>query len=231
MLDTCRRAAYDRHAGGVETAGFAMRILVTAGPTCEDLDPVRYLTNRSSGRMGYAVAEEAVRRGHDVVLVSGPTHLEPPLGTRLIAVRSAADMLAACLAEFDACDAAILVAAVADYRPAELSPQKIKKSAADLVLRLARTEDIARRLGAVKTRQVLVGFALESSEGHANAERKLEAKNLDAIVLNHPDAFGAGTIRAELLVRDQPWGEPGRLSKPELAARVLDLVEQRVPTP
>ena len=202
-----------------------MRILVTAGPTCEDIDPVRTLTNRSSGQMGYAVAAEAVRRGHDVVLVSGPTCLDPPLGTRLVPVRSAADMLAACLAEFDACDAAVLVSAVADYRPAEFSPHKLKKSDDDLTLRLTRTEDIAKRLGAAKTRQVLVGFALESGEGHANAERKLETKHLDAIVLNHPDTFGAGSIEAELLVRDQPWTPPERLSKPQLAARVLDLVE------
>ena len=206
-----------------------MRILVTAGPTCEDIDPVRYITNRSSGRMGYAIAAEAVRRGHEVVLVSGPTALEPPAGVECVPVRSAADMLEACLERFGACDAAILVAAVADYRPAEYSPEKIKKDDGDLVLRLARTEDIARRLGALKTRQVLVGFALESDQGRSNAERKLESKNLDAIVLNHPDTFGADTIQAEILVRGEPWGQPERLTKPDLAARVLDLVERQAP--
>jgi len=204
-----------------------VRILVTAGPTCEDIDPVRYITSRSSGRMGYALAAEAVRRGHEVVLVSGPTALEPPAGVECVPVRSAADMLEACLERFGACDAAILVAAVADYRPAECSPEKIKKDDGDLVLRLARTEDIAKRLGTLKTRQVLVGFALESDQGRANAERKLAAKNLDAIVLNHPDTFGADTIQAEILVRGEPWGQPERLSKRDLAARVLGLVEER----
>jgi phosphopantothenoylcysteine decarboxylase/phosphopantothenate--cysteine ligase len=203
-----------------------MRILVTAGPTCEDLDPVRYLTNRSSGRMGYAVAAAAVARGHDTVLVSGPTAIEPPPGARLVPVRSAADMLEACLAEFDSCDAAVLVAAVADYRPAEPSAEKIKKDG-DLVLYLTRTEDIARRLGERKTRQVLVGFALESDEGHANAQRKLESKNLDAIVLNHPDTFSSATVSAEVLERGGDWGDPQRLSKEGLAKIVLDFIESQ----
>jgi len=202
-----------------------MRILVTAGPTCEDLDPVRFLTNRSSGRMGYAVAAEAAARGHETILVSGPTALDPPEGTRLVPVRSAADMLDACLAEFDACDAAVLVAAVADYRPAETSPHKLKKSDDDLVLRLARTEDIAKRLGQSKTRQVLVGFALESEDGRANALRKLEAKNLDAIVLNAPDTFASDRIRAEILQRDGSWGDVLHVTKSELAARLLDFIE------
>ena len=203
-----------------------MRILVTAGPTCEDIDPVRTLTNRSSGRMGYAVAAEAARRGHQVVLVSGPTALDPPAGVELVAARSAADMLAACLARFEDCDAAVLVAAVADYRPATYSSQKLKKTDGDLVLRLARTDDIAQRLGQLKARQVLVGFALESGHGRASAERKLHDKNLDAIVLNHPDTLGTGTIEAEILLRGEPWRRPERLAKPDLAARVLDLVEQ-----
>lgn len=204
-----------------------MRILVTAGPTCEDIDPVRYITNRSSGKMGYAVAAEAVRRGHQVVLVSGPTALEPPGGAEFVPVRSAADMLEACLARFEACDAAVLVAAVADYRPAGYSPQKVRKSDGDLVLRLARTEDIARRLGTLKTRQILVGFALESDAGHASAERKMADKHLDAIVLNHPETLGADGIRAEILRRDGPWGQPESFTKPQLAARVLDLLEER----
>lgn len=203
-----------------------MRILITAGPTCEDIDPVRYLTNRSSGKMGYAIAAEAVRRGHKAALVSGPTALEPPEGVECVPVRSAADMLEACLARFEACDAAILVAAVADYKPATYSPGKLKKADGDLVLPLARTEDIARRLGALKTRQILVGFALETDAGHANAERKLAAKNLDAIVLNHPDTLRGDAIHAEILVRGKPWGQPERLTKPGLAACVLDLVAQ-----
>jgi phosphopantothenoylcysteine decarboxylase/phosphopantothenate--cysteine ligase len=135
-------------------------------------------------------------------------------------------MLEACLAEFDSCDAAVLVAAVADYRPAEPSAEKIKKDG-DLVLYLTRTEDIARRLGERKTRQVLVGFALESDEGHANAQRKLESKNLDAIVLNHPDTFSSATVSAEVLERGGDWGDPQRLSKEGLAKIVLDFIESQ----
>ena len=113
-----------------------MRILVTAGPTCEDLDPVRFLTNRSSGRVGYAIAGEAARRGNDVVCVSGPTTLAAPADVEIISVRSASDMLEACLEQFPGCQAVVLTAAVADYTPAQTSPTKIKKSGGDLTLRL-----------------------------------------------------------------------------------------------
>lgn len=202
-----------------------MRILVTAGPTCEDIDPVRYLTNRSSARMGYAVASEALGRGHKVVLVSGPTALAPPEGARLVPVRSAADMLAACLREFETCQAAVLAAAVADYRPASYSPLKLEKTEGPLVLRLERTEDIARRLGSMKGERFAVGFALESGEGRLNAERKLAEKDFDAIVLNRPESFGSERIRAEILTRGGRWSEPAELTKAELASRILDLVE------
>jgi len=202
-----------------------VRILVTAGPTCEDIDPVRYLTNRSSGKMGYAVAEEAARRGHDVVLVSGPTALAPPRGVEFVGVRSAADMLEACLREFEGCQAAVLAAAVADYRPARYSPVKLEKGDGPLVLRLERTEDIARRLGAIKGERFVVGFALESGEGRRSAERKLAEKNFDAIVLNHPETFGSERVRAEILTRGGRWTGPIDLTKAELAGRILDLIE------
>ena len=207
-----------------------MRILVTAGPTCEDIDPVRYLTNRSSGKMGYAVAEAAARRGHEVVLVSGPTALSPPLGVEFVSVRSAAEMLEACLGEFPRCQAAVLAAAVADYRPASPSPVKIEKGEGPLVLRLERTEDIARRLGETKGERFVVGFALESGRGRGNAERKLAEKNFDAIVLNHPETFGSERIRAEILTRESGWSKPLDLTKAELASRILDLIEDSLAT-
>ena len=203
-----------------------MRILVTAGPTCEDLDPVRFLTNRSSGRMGYAVAAEAARRGHDVVCVSGPTALADPAGASVIRVRSAADMLDACRERFPTCEVAVLAAAVADYKPAEVSPTKIKKSDGDLMIRLVRTVDIAAELGKIKDSRVIVGFAMEDSPGHAAAEAKCQAKDWDAVVLNHPDTFGGDTIAAELLCRNAPWKDLGPMSKAAFAARLIDTVEQ-----
>jgi phosphopantothenoylcysteine decarboxylase/phosphopantothenate--cysteine ligase len=205
-----------------------MKILITAGPTCEDIDPVRYITNRSSGRMGYSVAAEALSRGHEVVLVSGPTRLDPPAGADLRPVRSAGQMCEACLEVFEDCDAAVLVAAVADYRPAEPLAEKIAKSHGELTLRLVRTEDIARRLGQRKGRRVLVGFALETAAHRARAESKLDAKNLDAVVLNDPATFGAEQIEAELLVRGEGWIAETRGTKLQLSGQILDLLERLV---
>ena len=207
-----------------------MKILITAGPTCEDLDPVRFLTNRSSGRTGYALAAEAASRGHEVLLVSGPTHLPPPEGVEVSAVRSAEDMLVVCMDAFGACDAAILTAAVADYKQAEFSQTKLKKSDADLKLRLVRTVDIAQQLGRVKRDQFIIGFALESDSGHAAAQAKLEAKNWDAVVLNHPDTFEADDIHAEVFCSDTEWADLGGLDKAQFAAVILDLLEQKVPS-
>jgi phosphopantothenoylcysteine decarboxylase / phosphopantothenate---cysteine ligase len=202
-----------------------MRILVTAGPTCEDLDPVRFLTNRSSGRVGYAIAAEAARRGHEVVCVSGPTALDNPADVEVVRVRSAADMLAASLEQFPSCQAAVLTAAVADYTPAEVSPTKLKKSGDDLTLKLVRTADIAQRLAAMKTDQVIVGFAMEDAPGRAAAEAKLQAKNWDAAVLNRPETFGSDTISADLF-SEAAWTELGPLSKAAFATRLLDQIEQ-----
>lgn len=205
-----------------------MKILITAGPTCEDIDPVRFLTNRSSGRTGYAIAAEAARRGHEVVLVSGPTALPAPAGADVVPVRSAEGMLRACRAVFDSCHAAILTAAVADYRPAECSPNKIKKSNDELTLRLVRTPDIAEHLGEMKANQFIVGFALETESGRGSAEAKLEAKNWDAVVLNCPDTFGADAIHANVLIRGDDWSDWGPLAKDRFAADLMDALEQRV---
>ena len=170
------------------------RILITAGPTHEDLDPVRYLGNRSTGRMGIALAEAAAARGASVELILGPTELATTAsGITVTAVRSAREMHAAAIELWPDCTSAILSAAVADYRPAAVASEKIKKSADQLTVRLVRNPDIAAELGAGKrTDQLLIGFALETEHGVANAREKLARKNLDFIVLNSPRTPGAG---------------------------------------
>ncbi|CAH1002208.1 Cysteine/Cysteine sulfinic acid decarboxylase [Neolewinella maritima] len=170
------------------------RILITAGPTHEDLDPVRYLGNRSTGKMGIALAEAAAARGAEVELILGPTELSTSVpGVTTTNVRSALEMHAAAMARWSDCTAGILSAAVADYRPAEVAKEKIKKSDGALQLRLVRNPDIAAELGASKRPdQLLVGFALETENGVENARGKLERKQLDFIVLNSPRTPGAG---------------------------------------
>jgi phosphopantothenoylcysteine synthetase/decarboxylase len=170
-----------------------MRILITAGPTREALDPVRYLSNRSSGRMGYALAEAAVEAGHEVVLVSGPVSLAKPAGVEVIAVESAREMFEAVRKNLMGCDAAIFAAAVADYRPVSVSEQKIKKTGERLVLELERTEDI---LGSARSvfgfRGVLAGFAAESEKLVEHAREKLERKGCDVIIANDITQPGIG---------------------------------------
>ncbi|RKW60906.1 MAG: bifunctional phosphopantothenoylcysteine decarboxylase/phosphopantothenate--cysteine ligase CoaBC, partial [Prevotella sp.] len=161
------------------------KVLITAGPTYEKIDPVRFIGNYSSGKMGFALAEECSRRGADVVLVAGPVSLQSSAAIRRIDVESADEMHAACLAEFAHADAAILCAAVADFKPAAVAAQKIKREGDGLTLKLAATHDIAAALGREKKgNQVLVGFALETNNEETNAQKKLESKNLDFIVLN-----------------------------------------------
>lgn len=161
------------------------RILITAGPTYEKIDPVRFIGNYSSGKMGFALAAECARRGADVTLVAGPVSLSTPAGVSRIDVESCQEMYEASTQAFPHMDAAILCAAVADFRPETAAEQKIKREKDDLVLRLQPTHDIAQQLGKLKTdRQVLVGFALETNDEELNAKKKLAKKNLDFIVLN-----------------------------------------------
>lgn len=204
-----------------------MKILVTAGPTCEDIDPVRYITNRSTGKMGFAIAAAALERGHEVTLVSGPVSLDPPAGVKLVSVRSTDQMLRACQDVYDDIKVAFLAAAVADYKPVRRVEAKIKKSEDVITIELTRTPDIAFHLGQSKGSRILVGFALESDAGRVNAERKLADKSFDAICLNGPETFGSDRIRAEILERDRPWLALPVLSKAELAGRLLDLAERR----
>ncbi|WP_235506180.1 bifunctional phosphopantothenoylcysteine decarboxylase/phosphopantothenate--cysteine ligase CoaBC [Desulfatitalea tepidiphila] len=204
------------------------RVLVTAGPTREAIDPVRFITNPSSGKMGYAIARVATMRGAEVTLVSGPTALSPPDGVRLIRVTSAAEMAEAVLAEMDGHQVIIKTAAVADFRPMAVSDRKIKKEDAEMVIRLERTQDILKALGERKTRQILVGFAAETHDMESFARGKLAAKNLDMIVANHigsPEAgFQADTNRATFLFRDGRREEIGLMPKTELAGILLDRI-------
>src|SRR5262249_5586624 len=161
------------------------RILITSGPTRQYLDPVRYLSNASSGRMGCALAEAALARGHEVTVVSGPVEVEYPKGASITTVVTTDEMLAACQEIFPQCDGLIGVAAPCDYRPVKVEPQKIHRSGGPLILELHETPDIVATLGASKRPdQWLVGFALETEDHHFRAITKLEKKSCDLIILN-----------------------------------------------
>ncbi len=171
-----------------------MNVLVTAGPTREYLDEVRYLTNASSGKMGFACAAAAAEAGHDVTLVTGPVSLPDLEGVRTIRVVSAEDMYRAVMKAYPKAEAAIATAAVGDYRPARRFQGKLKKKAGPLTLRLVRTHDILREMGDRKGGRILVGFALEVQDAVRQALQKYEKKNLDYIVLNTPRTFAADTM-------------------------------------
>jgi phosphopantothenoylcysteine decarboxylase/phosphopantothenate--cysteine ligase len=174
--------------------------LITAGPTREYLDDVRYLSNASSGRMGYAIAEAVLAAGHQAVLVSGPVMLTPPSGSEVHPVETTAELHDVCNRLFLDCDGAIATAAVCDYRPRARFPGKLAKTGVSLELELVETADVLADLGLQKGHRWLVGFALESDEfAHVNALRKLKHKNCDAIVLNRPTAIGSTTNQIEII--------------------------------
>jgi phosphopantothenoylcysteine decarboxylase/phosphopantothenate--cysteine ligase len=202
------------------------KILITAGPSREPLDPVRYISNRSSGKMGYALARAALRRGADVVLVSGPTGLEAPAGARVIAVTTAQEMRAAALQEFPACTTVIMAAAVADYHPVQAASKKIKKGPGPLELLLEPNPDILKELGAMNNGKFLVGFAAETEDLTTNAKKKLHGKNLDMIVANDVTREGSGfdgdTNIAAILDRSGSARTLPLMTKDELADRILD---------
>ncbi|MXW33747.1 MAG: bifunctional phosphopantothenoylcysteine decarboxylase/phosphopantothenate--cysteine ligase CoaBC [Rhodothermaceae bacterium] len=202
--------------------------LVTAGPTREPIDPVRVLTNHSTGTMGFALAKDLVRRGAQVTLVTGPTLLNTPDGVRRIDITTSAEMLEAVLAHKDA-DFVFMAAAVADYAPDETLSSKIKKQEDQLTLRLHRTSDILAKLGKRRRNdQVLVGFAMETENGLANARKKLTDKNLDWIVLNNLTeegaGFGPGTNRVTLIGKDGSSFPLEVMSKEEVATALLDRI-------
>jgi phosphopantothenoylcysteine decarboxylase/phosphopantothenate--cysteine ligase len=201
-------------------------VLVTAGPTYEDIDPVRFLTNRSSGKMGYAVAAAAARRGAKAVLVSGPTGLETPQGVERIDVRSAEEMQRAVQSRFVDCTIAIFAAAVADYRPSEKASQKIKRANGAWTLKLEPNPDILASVAKNRSERLIVGFAAETENVAGNARKKLTQKNADLIVANDVSRAGAGfdldTNIVTLFSRDGRDLPLPKMSKPEVAGRILD---------
>jgi phosphopantothenoylcysteine decarboxylase/phosphopantothenate--cysteine ligase len=203
-------------------------VLVTAGPTREALDPVRYLSNRSSGKMGYAIAEAAAARGAKVILVSGPTALSPPQGAEVVQVETAQEMYDAVLAHLDAAMVVIKAAAVADYRPKRVETRKIKKEETVPEVTLEPTPDILAEVGRRKGRRILVGFAAETDDLVANAKRKLQKKNLDLMVANDVRQPGAGfetdTNLVKLLDAQGGVEDLPMLSKREVADKILDRV-------
>jgi len=206
------------------------QVLVTAGPTREPLDPVRYITNYSSGKMGYALALAAQRRGAEVVLITGPTALSPPRGVRVAAVSSASEMRDRVLENLEKSTVVIKAAAVADYRPARKSAMKIKKSADGLVIDLERNPDIIAEVGLKKGNRVLVGFAMETEDLVENARKKLAAKNMDLIVANDLGRPGSGfqydTNIVKIIDGEGGTEELPLMDKLEVAHRILDRVKE-----
>lgn len=205
------------------------KILITAGPTYENLDPVRFIGNYSTGKMGYCLAQECAARGADVVLVSGPTSLNTPQGVARIDVTSACSMLEACNEHFPQCDAAIFCAAVADYRPAIVADRKIKREGAEeMEIRMVRNPDIAATLSSKKGERITVGFALETDNEEVNARGKLAKKNLDWVVLNSmrdPQAgFGKDTNRVTIFGADGSTHPFQAKSKALVATDIIDTI-------
>ena len=234
MTGPGRLAALEDILGAVHEVAKALRdlegetVLVSAGPTREDLDPVRYITNRSSGKMGYAVAEAAAKRGAKVILISGPVTLETPAGVERVDVRTAEEMRRVVGERFSEASIAVLAAAVADYRPAELRAEKIKKSNTPLAISLEPTTDILAEVATRKGHKIVVGFAAETDQVAENARKKLVSKNADLMVANDVTAEGAGfdsdTTVVTLFSRDGRDLALPKMPKSEVAQRVLDEV-------
>lgn len=209
------------------------KMLITAGPTVEPLDPVRYFSNYSSGKMGYAIAEQAKKAGAEVVLVSGPVSITPPAGVRVIRVKQAREMLEAVMSELSTSDIIVKSAAVADYRPKVVFDEKIKKNSDELVVELEKNPDIAAQVGRVKRpEQILVGFAAETEQVERYAKGKLERKNMDLIVANDvtkPGAgFGTDTNIVTIYDRQGKKIELPQLSKQEVARRIVQVIGERL---
>lgn len=203
-----------------------LKVLVTAGPTMEKIDPVRYITNHSSGKMGYAVAEIASKRGADVTLISGPVHIEPPAFVKTVNIQSADDMYNAVTEHLAECDILVKAAAVADYTVPDVSDEKIKKKDDDLSLALSRTKDILKAVGERKTdRQIICGFSMETSNLIENSKKKLVSKNCDMIVANNLKDDGAGfgvDTNKVTIITENNADSLDVMTKKETAEKILD---------
>jgi phosphopantothenoylcysteine decarboxylase/phosphopantothenate--cysteine ligase len=208
------------------------RILVTAGPTQEPLDPVRFLSNPSSGKMGFAIARAAEHRGAHVILISGPCSLQYPWNVKLIRIQTAAQLASAAFENFAQADIIIKSAAVSDYRPREISSEKVKKKKDEIALNLVRNQDILAEMGRRKGSRFLVGFAAETEALDQHATEKLHLKNLDMIVGNivkgEDSAFGSDANRVTLYYRDGTKEALPMMDKESLAHRLLDRIVERV---
>ena len=204
------------------------RILLTSGPTRQYLDPVRYLSNGSSGRMGKALAEAALQSGYEVVIVSGPVDVGYPEAARVVPVTSTEEMLAACLDVFPQCDGLIAAAAPCDYRPKVVASQKIRKTGGTLEVQFVETPDIVARLGAIRTSQWMVAFALETEDLRMRAMQKLERKKCDLIVVNGPASMHAVDTKVEVIDARGEVVAAAAGSKRQVAKAVLRVIETRL---
>ena len=219
-----RECAYKKDLAG-------KHVLVTAGPTMEKIDPVRFISNHSSGKMGYAIARNCMLRGADVTLVTGKTNLEPPMFVNVINIVSAKDMYDAVVEHFDEQDIIIKAAAVADYRPVNPADEKLKKSDDEMFIKLERTDDNLKTLGERKTKQFLCGFSMETQNMLENSKNKLISKNLDMIVANNIKVEGAGfgtdTNRVTIITSDE-IKELDIMSKDEVAGKIIDIILEKI---
>ena len=204
------------------------KVLVTAGPTREAIDPVRFISNPSSGRMGYAIARAAKRRGAEVVLVSGPSHLKPPRGVTFIKTTTAEEIAEATMRHYPQSTVVIMAAAVSDYRPRISHRKKVKKEEARINIELERTQDILKELGSRKRGQFLVGFALETENMLANAKKKLKEKRLDMIVANDPGGFDGEITQVTIIESEDTVEHLPPFPKNEVAERILDKVAMAI---
>ena len=202
-----------------------LNILITAGGTRESIDPVRFIANASTGRMGYALARAAIKAGHAVTLITAPTTLRPPKGVTVVDVVTSDEMFKAVKANFDKCDCLIMAAAVSDFKPAAISKTKLKKEKTALSLELKPTKDILKWAGCNKTKgQAVVGFALEDTDILANAESKLKSKKLDMIIANAPAAIGANRSTLHIKTKTTDWQTYINTSKTTSAKRILEVL-------
>jgi phosphopantothenoylcysteine synthetase/decarboxylase len=201
-----------------------MNFLITAGGTREYIDPVRFISNASSGRMGYALAEAALKAGHFVTLISAPTNLKPQRSARVIDAETSGQMFAAVKKHFSKCDCLIMAAAVSDYSPVKISKTKIKKSDKTLTIKLRPTVDILKWAAKHKRNQIVVGFALEDRDVRTRAAKKLAQKQLDMIIANTPAAIGAEKSSLEILKSDGQWTKLPRLDKHVLAVKIIQML-------
>ena len=213
-----------------------MQILITAGGTREYIDPVRFISNASSGRMGYTLTRAALKAGHEVTLITAPTTLKPPAGAKVVPVQTAAEMFKAVRKHFPECDCLIMAAAVSDYTPVRPSKTKLKKRSGKLTLELKPTPDILKwagkqgRVGRAHHKpKVIVGFALEDRDLRANAERKMREKHLDMIIANTPGAIGAEASTLHVKFPGSDWIEIDPMRKAQSARHIIRLIETLTP--